>query len=540
MLLILKMNIHRLNVLRIWIVQIFLIFFPFFLESLTIDEILENAQRISNIDNQLYETVRSFSGMSDDEAFAVVKKKFSICRDPLLDQKNLNLLDFSHLKNLNNSDEIHYLIFFIRLLSILKHCNVLDQSEIFKISDRSLDYLEKISIYIQQNKKRNPDLILLNEYLSTIKGQYHLVRGLYYENIGIYNKCYEELSLYKNYTEEIPFSLSIRHFGCSIYIEQIKDNKKRIYDLYDFCVKNSCSDQDKIELLRKHIQIATKIENITGTKITFLSKLTDVEKVLSISFNYIKEIHEIIDLILLNQPQIKTLKENVERDILINVLNSPVYFTQEDKMNFINNSKVLKIVKDFEIMISKGEIGIYDLPRLFSGLAGIYALKKNKKKAFEYSEKSQKAFINLKENQKNPITKEAIERQQFGGILAIIGIFGATDLFDFEDDKFIKFYNNSIKSLGFLNNSFKFQTKKEITEGYIYFLQKKYVSALKKINPVMGNDLAIDAKEVINFVFEELMFENQFKNEEEKKYFTEYLMKYEMLAENFDEIKTIN
>ena len=36
------------------------------------------------------------------------------------------------------------------------------------------------------------------------------------------------------------------------------------------------------------------------------------------------------------------------------------------------------------------------------------------------------------------------------------------------------------------------------------------------------------------------MFENQFKNEEEKKYFTEYLMKYEMLAENFDEIKTIN
>ena len=39
---------------------------------------------------------------------------------------------------------------------------------------------------------------------------------------------------------------------------------------------------------------------------------------------------------------------------------------------------------------------------------------------------------------------------------------------------------------------------------------------LKKINPVMGNDLAIDTKEIINFVFEELMFENQFKNEEEK------------------------
>ena len=49
------MNIHRLNVLKIWMVQIFLIFFPFFLESMTIDEILENAQRISNIDNQLYE-----------------------------------------------------------------------------------------------------------------------------------------------------------------------------------------------------------------------------------------------------------------------------------------------------------------------------------------------------------------------------------------------------------------------------------------------------------------------------------------------------
>ena len=122
----------------------------------------------------------------------------------------------------------------------------------------------------------------------------------------------------------------------------------------------------------------------------------------------------------------------------------------------------------------------------------------------------------MKENQKNPITKEAVERQQFGSILAIIGIFGATDLFDFEDDKFINFYNNSTKSLRFLNNSLKFQTKKEITEGYIYFLQKKYVSAFKKINPVMGNDLAIDAKEVINFVFEELMFENQFKNEEEK------------------------
>ena len=65
--------------------------------------------------------------------------------------------------------------------------------------------MEKISIYIQQNKKRNPDLILLNGYLSTIKGQYHLVRGLYYENIGIYNKCYEELSLYKNYTVRDPF-----------------------------------------------------------------------------------------------------------------------------------------------------------------------------------------------------------------------------------------------------------------------------------------------------------------------------------------------
>ena len=37
------------------------------------------------------------------------------------------------------------------------------------------------------------------------------------------------------------------------------------------------------------------------------------------------------------------------------------------------------------------------------------------------------------------------------------------------------------------------------------------------------------------------MFENQFKNEEEKKYFTDYLIKRdEMLAENFDEIKTIN
>ena len=89
-----------------------------------------------------------------------------------------------------------------------------------------MDYLEKISIYIQKNKKRNPDLTELNEYLSTIKGQYHLVRGLYYENIGIYNKCYEELSLYKNYTGEIHFSLIIRQFGCSIYIEQIKDNKK--------------------------------------------------------------------------------------------------------------------------------------------------------------------------------------------------------------------------------------------------------------------------------------------------------------------------
>ena len=33
-----------------------------------------------------------FSGMSDDEAFAVGKKKFSICRDPLLDKNNLNLL----------------------------------------------------------------------------------------------------------------------------------------------------------------------------------------------------------------------------------------------------------------------------------------------------------------------------------------------------------------------------------------------------------------------------------------------------------------
>ena len=50
-------------------------------------------------------------------------------------------------------------------------------------------------------------------------------------------------------------------------------------------------------------------------------------------------------------------------------------------MNFIKNSKVLKIVKDFEIMISKGEIGIYDLPRLFASLAGIYALKKKKKKS---------------------------------------------------------------------------------------------------------------------------------------------------------------
>ena len=109
-------------------------------------------------------------------------------------------------------------------------------------------------------------------------------------------------------------------------------------------------------------------------------------------------------------------------------------------------------------------------------------IKKNKK-AFEYSEKSQKAFIDWKE--KN-ITKEAIERQQFGSILFIIGIFGATDLFDFEDDKFINFYNNSIKSLRFLNNSLKFQTKKEITEGYIYFLQKKYVSRFQKINPVMG------------------------------------------------------
>ena len=149
---------------------------------------------------------------------------------------------------------------------------------------------------------------------------------------------------------------------------------------------------------------------------------------MSISFNYIKEIHEIIDLIFLNNPQTKALKENVERVILINVLNSPVYFTKVDKINFINNSKVLKIVKDFEIMISKGEIGIDDLPRLFTSLAGIYALKKNKKKEFEYSQKSQKAFIDWKENIKNPITKEAIERQQFGSILFIIGIFGATDL----------------------------------------------------------------------------------------------------------------